>query len=897
MPNDLALSITFGASVGAAMSAFGNLKGRMGTLADATKDLRAKQKALGLEIKNAAKLPSADLHLLNEQYAKMGVRIDALRAKTRQLGQIQSKIAESANYRANTRGEILGMLPLAYAAAKPVSIAVDFEESFAEVKKVVDDTPEGLARLREEALDLTRRIPVAFQEMNQIIASGAQGGIARAELTKYGETVSMMKVAFDLTAEAAGDAVAKIKNIYGIDMDKIGSLGDVINYLSNTEATGGAGNIIDTMQRAGSVMRSFGLSDKQSAGFSASFNALGQAPDVAATSIKNMLNALSMAENQTPKFQNALAKIGLSARDMKKAIAKDAQGAITMVLERLAKIPQADRAGVLFGLFGKRGVADIGLLVNGIDKYKEIMSKAGDAAAYAGSMQKEFAARSDTTKNALQLVGSEVNILAIELSATVLPMLRELVDWLRPILKSFAEWAKNNQGLVKTLFNLGAGLIAARLGFLVVGYALSTLFAPLRYGWLLFVKYRTAMLLIKTSGWAAQFPNAAAAVSGLGKALAWVKGIAGSFGVWLGQAGLRLVGLAKQGALWLGKFFSLLLGKGLAALSAIGKAILWLGRVLLMNPIGLVITAIAVAAFLIYKYWGPIKAFFAGLWRGISFVAVSAWQGITDACTAAWQGITGIASSIWQAIKDAFAGGILGVAALIINWHPLGLFYRAFAGVMNWFGFGLPAKFTDFGRMVLEGLWSGISSKLAWIGEKLSSFGAMIGDKVKSTLGIASPSRVFASIGMDTMLGLEQGLARRATAPLAAMKRYASAMTAAGALTAGPAFAAFIPAGGLPHISAVSAMAANPALSAMPRIPAAMPEGRPLRALQPSPRAGGQPGAATPASGATHNNYQFTINAAPGMDERKLADLVARKIKDIQFAEQARARSRLIDAD
>jgi hypothetical protein len=39
---------------------------------------------------------------------------------------------------------------------------------------------------------------------------------------------------------------------------------------------------------------------------------------------------------------------------------------------------------------------------------------------------------------------------------------------------------------------------------------------------------------------------------------------------------------------------------------------------LLLNPIGLIIAAIAVGALLIYKYWQPIKAFMSGFWGGLS---------------------------------------------------------------------------------------------------------------------------------------------------------------------------------------------------------------------------------------------------------------------------------------
>lgn len=169
---------------------------------------------------------------------------------------------------------------------------------------------------------------------------------------------------------------------------------------------------------------------------------------------------------------------------------------------------------------------------------------------------------------------------------------------------------------------------------------------------------------------------------------------------------------------------------GVVALAAKGMSM-----ALLTNPITWIVLAIAGAAFLIYKNWAPISAFFVG---------------------------------IWNTIKTAFNGGIKGISALIINWSPIGLFYSAFAKVLSWFGVDLPAKFTGFGAMILEGLKNGILSKVNAVKDAITGAVSGVIDKAKGILGIHSPSRVFMGIGGYTMQGMANGIANANGLPIAA---------------------------------------------------------------------------------------------------------------------------------
>ena len=180
--------------------------------------------------------------------------------------------------------------------------------------------------------------------------------------------------------------------------------------------------------------------------------------------------------------------------------------------------------------------------------------------------------------------------------------------------------------------------------------------------------------------------------------------------------------MAARGGLFLGKILG---GTLLFGLKLAGQAVLWLGRALLMNPIGLLITGIALGAYLIYRYWEPIKGFFSGL---------------------------------WTEVKAGFNGGLSGITGLILNFSPLGLFYRAFAGVMSYFGVELPGKFSEFGGMLVTGLISGISNMASSLKDSVVGIGSSVKGWFTETLGIQSPSRVFMGYGANISEGAAIGI-------------------------------------------------------------------------------------------------------------------------------------------
>lgn len=220
------------------------------------------------------------------------------------------------------------------------------------------------------------------------------------------------------------------------------------------------------------------------------------------------------------------------------------------------------------------------------------------------------------------------------------------------------------------------------------------------------------------------------------KVTAWAQanpGLANTIAKVAGGAALLIGGLSALsiGAIAIfGPMMMVAKGFGVVALAAKGMSM-----ALLTNPITWIVLGIAGAALLIYKNWAPISGFFVG---------------------------------IWNTIKTAFNGGIKGISALIINWSPIGLFYSAFAKVLSWFGVDLPAKFTGFGAMILEGLKNGILSKVNAVKDAITGAVSGVIEKAQGILRINSPSKVFMGLGNSTMHGMALGIANANGLPIAA---------------------------------------------------------------------------------------------------------------------------------
>ncbi|MFG0467040.1 phage tail tape measure protein [Pseudomonas putida] len=741
------------------------LRNKLGAAGISTRNLSQHERDLRQRIEQTNQV-------INEQTRRM----QRLAAQQKQAAAARAQYDKTQQLAGSMAGVGAGSAAAGAAMGMPVLSTVQsymsFEDAMAGVAKQVAGARDDNGQLTSTYYEMAdaikamgERIPMATTEIAALVEGAARMGVTgKDNLLAFAEVAANAATAFELPADQIGENLARIADLYKIPIQNVSQLGDAINYLDDNAKSKGA-DIIEVLQRTAGVTASVGMSYKDAAALGSTFLTLGATAEVAGTATNAMIRELAIASQQPKRFQAGLKALGLEAEALQSGMAENATGTLQQVLDAINKLPKAEQLGVTTQLFGKEFGDDAAKLAQNIGEYRRQLELANSTAG-AGSMQREADIRAELMSARLEMAKNNAFNLSATLGETLRPTLVELFESFNSVVSRVNDWVKANPELAGQILKTVAGVAALAAGFGAVTLGMASFLGP-------FAMARYALTLFGIKG------------AGLG---------------------------------------SVLFNLGKVAFPLVGKAILFIGRALMMNPIGLAVTAIAGAAYLIYKNWEPIKAFFLGL---------------------------------WEEIKAGFNGGFAGIAALILNFSPLGLFYRAFAGVMSYFGVDMPAKFSDFGGMLLDGLVNGIKNKLGAVKDAISSVGDSTVGWFKEKLGIHSPSRVFAELGGFTMQGLEQGLVGGQGGPLGAVTAMAKQLAAAGAFTFGL---------GGPAI----AMDNRPPLSAAASSAPVVVQG---------------------------DTYQITIHAAPGTDTAGLRQMFNQLLDERERGKAARVRSALGDQE
>jgi len=701
MANELLVGVKIGAVLsGTFQSAFASARGTSLQLGRAADELRVRHTRLGEVMARAMSHPTRNVGELRRQYERLGQTIDQLRAKQEKLAVSMARGEALKAARADLRGQAMETAGTAIALGAPVvqsvRLAAGFQDQMRDIAITGEFSAAEEARIgavvRESALRWNQTQTEIGRGLGVLVAGGIQDAKA---LESYAPVMAKGATAIRASMEHLGGvAIAFNDNL------KIGAEGyerglNILNYAGKRgqfevrdmaqwlpvlspmyEALGVTGEkAVAEIGAALQIARKGAGSNDEAANNYKNFLQKITSPDTlkdfekAGIDLKaSMLNL--RAQGLTP-MQSMLAVITQYMQSKGPAAADQFQKAMSIKDDKereiaLQRLSEAYKLGELFQ--DMQAMSFIRPAIANQDEMKDIQQGAM-AAADKGLLDADFNKRMAGATERFKEFKIGVIDIGITIGDALLPPLTELLQEVRPGIKAFGDWAKEHPGLIKGVIGLVGGLLAGKMAFIGIKYGLNLVLSPFNALTTSITAVSGKWTLLRAMWQAGRFAPAI--------------------------AGLRSVG---GWALSLGRTLA---GGLLSGLRLAGQAIFWLGRAMLMNPIGLMVTAIGVAAYLVWKNWDKVKG----------------------AVTAGWNWLKGVKNQFFAAGADLINGLVNGVTSKLAAARDSVVSFGS--SIKGWFtstlGIKSPSRvFMGFGDNIAQGAALGVARSSALAGKAVA---------------------------------------------------------------------------------------------------------------------------------------------------------------------------------
>lgn len=665
-----------------------------------------------------------------------------------------------------------------------------------------------------------------------------QGMSAQTVLGGTGEAAALLAVQLKKSPEAAAEMAAKLQDATrGTEKEMLAIMDQVQRlYYAGTDDS----NILGAFSKLSPALDTLKIKGESAMKMMSPLVGMLDQAGLSGESAGNALRKVFTRMMDTKKIAKVTKGTGLS---LDFTNGKGEFGGFENMYKQLAKLKSLNtekRLKVLQGIFGD-DAETLQALNTMIEKGRAGYDEFSKKLEAQASLNQRVNDQLGTLANLWDAAsGTFTNFLA-KMGESVAPQLKELTKWIGGINEKLSDWAAKNPetaaAIMKTAAVIGV-LLTAVVG---IGAALSAVLVPIALS-----KFAFFSLF-----------------GGMGKAAGGALSLAGSL---------------------------LKLGGSLLAFGA--KALVFLAT----NPFGWAILAVG-ALVMLWRNWDKVKAALVSGWEWIQKTfsenpilnLVFPFIGLARLIVNNWGAISGFFSDLWAGIKAAWNEGAVYIAAVIsrigavfmAGWGRITGFIRALP-LVQWFSGkfdavlaylqGLGGRFLEAGKNLIQNIINGVTSKLAFLREKIGAIGSYFGRGI-SIVGRIADGKGFSTGGYTGSGGINEAAGIVHKGEVVFSQRDVARF------------------GGWQAVEALRRGGAGVLAAIGNRLGMGHSDGKP--APLPSPQ---RFHAAAPAAVAG-DNITVNVHAAPGMNEDALVSKIMARLQEHSRAKQRRLNSSYFDKD
>lgn len=399
-------------------------------------------------------------------------QMTASQKRMQNLGQSMSNVGR--------RATMFVSAPIVGAFALSAKAAIDFESSFAGVRKTVDASPAEFEQLEKGIRDMATEIPSSANELAGIGEIAGQLGVPLGEGTEtmqtFIRTVADLGETTNIAGEEAATSFARIANIMEEPIENVDRMGSVVVDLGNNFATTER-EIVNFANRMAGAGKIAGITTDEIFAIGTAFSSVGVRAERGGTAVqKVLLNMVSAVQNGGDQLVLFAETAGVTAEEFARTFEQDASAAFAQFVEGLGdQGKQASQTLDELGLADQRLMGAFLSLAQTGDLLTRTLETGSTAWEENTALAEEAEKRYQTTGAQLEVLRNRVTDAAIGFGEVLLPPLISVAEGVTAFAETLGKLPRPMQAAVAVT----GGLAAAVGPLLVVGGSLLRNFAEL----------------------------------------------------------------------------------------------------------------------------------------------------------------------------------------------------------------------------------------------------------------------------------------------------------------------------------------------------------------------------------------------------------------------------------
>lgn len=345
---------------------------------------------------------------------------------------------------------------------KTTDAALAWESALAGVAKTLDDTglsaeefDQAVADIGEQIREMSKEIPIAATELAGVAEAAGQLGVARDDVIQFTETMALLGVSTDLTAEQSAVAIARISNVMGTATEDVGRFGSSLVDLGNNSAATES-EILDMTTRIAAAGKQAGLNEADVLGLATALTSVGINAEAGGTAIVQVMNELTKSVELADDRLGSFAQIaGMTAEEFANTWRTTPTEALIAFVEGLADL-EAQGGSTAIAL-DELGLNDIRVsqalrsMAGAGDLARESIIRGNEAWRDNNALQEEAARRFETTASELQIARNRMHDAAVDIGNELTPLMADAFDGLAQSIEDAAGWITDLADVLRTV--------------------------------------------------------------------------------------------------------------------------------------------------------------------------------------------------------------------------------------------------------------------------------------------------------------------------------------------------------------------------------------------------------------------------------------------------------------